>query len=559
MIAWAYCRKSNDEGDASEDARSCKRQLARAKEYAAKQGWTFDPAGAFEDENVSGARLNRPGLQRLLAALKGKRRLGVLIVSEESRLGRFEDERELSALTLEINKTGAKIVGYLDGQEIGRGAVSMFKGLAATEERRRGSQRTRDGLRNVAQCGFWPGGKAYGFRSSGGHAVTVKGRVKVVDRTLIVDKREAKVVVLIYELRVNKGWGHRMIANHLTGLKIPAPRAGSWTTAKDVSVAGGLVKVRARAEWGAAQVGNILKSPLYDGRRIWGRAAEPVEFAVPRVVPAKLWAAAQRVNKAASDKTWRRPGGQLLSRPAGKHWATRFIRCGICDGPMVVRWGRGKDPEKGYLFCSRHWHWHDRCANGQRLSVVKAEAAIVEKFEEALKSQVVISKVEAWVKSRREAKAMGKGDRRALEQERDRLEREIQKLVDGLATVGASAEIKRGIEDRKAKLEHVDGQLKGASVLMDFDARTLADAVEAVTEDWRRQLKRNPDVVGQVLGKLLPIKMAAAPRRDGKGWDFEAECDYAGVLREADEELLEALQALSREHGIKPVKGNKTG
>jgi hypothetical protein len=55
---------------------------------------------------------------------------------------------------------------------------------------------------------------------------------------------------------------------------------------------------------------------------------------------------------------------------------------------------------------------------------------------------------------------------------------------------------KRGIEERKADLARVDAQLRAAEVPHDFDVRTVRDAVGAVVEDWRRQLDRNPDVVG---------------------------------------------------------------
>ena len=78
-------------------------------------------------------------------------------------------------------------------------------------------------------------------------------------------------------------------------------------------------------------------------------------------------------------------------------------------------------------------------------------------------------------------------------------------------TPAPKADIKRGIEERKARRDEVEAQLRSAKVLHDFDLRTLRDAVEAVVEDWRRQLDRNPDLVGQVLGKVVAVKMKLTP------------------------------------------------
>jgi hypothetical protein len=52
--------------------------------------------------------------------------------------------------------------------------------------------------------------------------------------------------------------------------------------------------------------------------------------------------------------------------------------------------------------------------------------------------------------------------------------------------------------------------------------------------DWRRQLDRNPDLVGQVLGKVVAVKMRLTPRPGDDVWDLAAEVDDMGVLREAD-------------------------
>ena len=82
VTAGCYARKSTDEGNKAADAKSCARQIARAKEYAATRGWRFDERYVFSDDGVSGAEFrNRPSLNALLSAVKEKHRLNALIVS----------------------------------------------------------------------------------------------------------------------------------------------------------------------------------------------------------------------------------------------------------------------------------------------------------------------------------------------------------------------------------------------------------------------------------------------------------------------------------------------
>ena len=43
MIAAIYARKSTDDSERNEEARSTTRQVERATEYATAKGWTVDP------------------------------------------------------------------------------------------------------------------------------------------------------------------------------------------------------------------------------------------------------------------------------------------------------------------------------------------------------------------------------------------------------------------------------------------------------------------------------------------------------------------------------------
>ena len=119
MIAACYLRKSTDESDKAEDAKSVTRQLDRCREYAARSGWELRDEFVFSDDGVSGAAFNRkerPGFYRMLDALSPTPPFRVLIVSEQSRLGR-DTIRALSAIQ-QIEDAGVEIHSYLDGRRI---------------------------------------------------------------------------------------------------------------------------------------------------------------------------------------------------------------------------------------------------------------------------------------------------------------------------------------------------------------------------------------------------------------------------------------------------------
>src|SRR5260370_27748213 len=167
MIAAAYLRKSNDEGEKSEDAKSVTRQLDRAREYATAHGWTLDDRYVYTDDGVSGAEFKkRPGLSALRAALEPKAPFQVLIVSEQSRLGR--DAIRTMSLIQEIQEADVRIFAYLDDREITvedeMAEIQTFVGSwASSSERRKAGQRVADTLKRRAEAGQVAGGKVYGY------------------------------------------------------------------------------------------------------------------------------------------------------------------------------------------------------------------------------------------------------------------------------------------------------------------------------------------------------------------------------------------------------------
>ena len=94
MIAAIYARKSTEQNGVGDEEKSVTRQIEHAKAYASKKGWTVAEKHIYVDDGISGAEfVKRPGFLRLMNALKPRPAFQVLVMSEESRLGREQMRR----------------------------------------------------------------------------------------------------------------------------------------------------------------------------------------------------------------------------------------------------------------------------------------------------------------------------------------------------------------------------------------------------------------------------------------------------------------------------------
>jgi DNA invertase Pin-like site-specific DNA recombinase len=111
MIAAIYARKSTDQ-NLPDAEKSVTRQVEHATAYAARKGWTVEPAHVYSDDGISGAEFKeRPGFARLMNAIATcPRPFQVLVMSEESRLGReqFQTGYALKQITDAVRVSEAR-------------------------------------------------------------------------------------------------------------------------------------------------------------------------------------------------------------------------------------------------------------------------------------------------------------------------------------------------------------------------------------------------------------------------------------------------------------------
>lgn len=157
MNAAIYARKSTDQSDVTDEAKSVTRQIEHAKAYAAAKGFAVAEEHIYVDDAVSGAEFEkRPGLARLMNALRPRPPFRVLVVSEESRIGR--EQIETAYVLKQIIIAGVRVFDYLKDRELVLDSPTDKVMLSLTTfadelEREKARQRTTDALLRKAKAG----------------------------------------------------------------------------------------------------------------------------------------------------------------------------------------------------------------------------------------------------------------------------------------------------------------------------------------------------------------------------------------------------------------------
>ena len=295
MTVAIYARKSTDQTGMADEQKSVTRQIDHARQYAAKKGWTV-----AESRDLCGRRHQRrgvckpPGFLRLMNALKPRAPFQVLVMSEESRLGR--EAIETAYALKQLVQAGVRVFFYLEDRErtLDSPTDKIMMSLTAFAdelEREKARQRTYDAMQRKAKAGHVTGGRVFGYDNV--EIVGANGQRSHVERR--INEAEAAVVRQIFE-RSAAGAGLTRIAKDLNaaGALTPRPQQGR------------------PAGWAASTVREVLLRALYRGeivwnqsrkRDTWGRSQrserpEASWLRVPapelRIVSPDLWAASQR-------------------------------------------------------------------------------------------------------------------------------------------------------------------------------------------------------------------------------------------------------------------------
>jgi site-specific DNA recombinase len=537
MIAAIYARKSPDDQNAlAADAKSAARQIATARAFAEGRGWTVDDAHVYVDDLISGAEFaRRPGLVRLLAALKPRPAFGVLLVTDRDRIGR--EQIETSYVLKQLITAGVRVfeVGK-GGQEITLSSptdkiIMAVQDFASEVEREKARSRTYDAMAHRARAGRSTGGRMFGYTS----VRTPEGHV-----TRAIVPAEAKTVRRIFALAA-EGHGRKVIAAMLNESAAPAPRKGERS-----------------AGWAPSTVRGVLYNETYRGVAVWNRsrkrdgwgqrrptrraAAEHLRVDVPalRIVDEALWTAAHarldagRALYFAHTGEHGRNGGRPPSGTASRYLLSGLGTCGQCGGSMFVhRRDRGRAI---YFGCSvRHLRGKAVCKNILEVAVADVDAAVLASVERDLLNVAVLET--AMFKAMEQLHQQDGPDTagQAHRDELARLDAEVARLAAAIAAGGDMPALVVAVQERERRRAH----LRGAIAERERQQRTarasqgdVIDVLRAALTDWQGMLRQAPPADRQALQALLAGRLVFTPaEQDGRRfYTFEGKGTVSPVL-----------------------------
>ncbi len=537
MLAAIYARKSTDQAGVSDEEKSVARQVEHAKAYAIKKGCTVADEHIYMDDGISGAEfVKRPGFLRLMNALKPKPPFQVLIMSEESRLGR--EAIETAFALKQIMDAGVRAFFYLEDRErtldtaMDKIMLSLST-FAAEMEREKARQRTYDAMAHKARAGYVTGNRVYGYDN----IPVGEPRQHVIRR---INDQEKEVVLRIYK-DFASGIGIKGIALGLNREAVPPPRGG-------------------RHGWAATCVREILHRELYVGIVYWNRTqtvqrggtkkqlkrseAEWFRLDAPdlRIVPPDLWEQIQ-ARHAHNSKVWLRDQkGRLQSRPSGRDLRSQYLlsglaECAICGGSLVgmSRVQRTHYRKVFYVCIYAHKRGPSVCKNNLRLPQETLDSAILHALSDVLNQRVLEAAVERALQELRKGHTALPDRRTAILRELSLIESRLTHLVEAIATGDKSKAVFATLKSEEARKEVLQIQLTELDDLgkiASLDAKRVARDLRERVGDVRGLLGRHVNQARQMLRTVLDGKIHCEPfEEDGvRGYRYRATGSYGGLF-----------------------------
>ena len=536
MIAAIYARKSTEQHGLNSEEKSVTRQIEHAKAYAAQKGWTISEDYIYQDDGVSGAEfVKRPGFLRLMNALKPRPVFQVLIMSEESRLGR--EAIETSYALKQIIDAGVQVFFYLTDQErrldsaMDKVMLSLAN-FASEMEREKAKQRTHDAMMRKAKVGYVLGGKVYGYDNVdvfGEAGTDGKSRRQHVIRR--VNEEEARVVRDIFTLSAS-GWGLTRIAKHLNTQRVSPPRKGPHG-------------------WAPSALREILYRDLYRGIVWWNRTetvqrggtkkqrrrpqSEWLRLDAPelQIVSDDVWQQVHSRLKKVRHGYLRGEGGRLLGRASGQDIVSKYLlsglaKCGTCGSSLVgVTRKKGKHERHVYRCMYHHKRGAAICDNNVQIRQDVLDSVILQALSEAIDDRVREEAVIRALKSLRANQVKMPDRRTAVDRELSLIEARLGHLVEAVArgegSAGVFAKIKAE-EERKQILVQELASLNDMVQVTSLDAKRLSKALRERVRDVPALLREHVPQARQVLRKLLDGPVICDPiKQEGKvGYRFKA-------------------------------------
>ena len=530
-----YARFSSEK----QNERSADDQIRACRDRAEREGWRV--VETFDDRAISGASIDRPGLNQLIRDA-GAGAFDIVLAESLDRV--YRDQEHIARFFKAMSFWNIKFItlseGHINELHIGlKGTMSalFLKDLA---------DKTRRGMGARVDQGRVAGGLCYGYDAALGDGES--GR--------IINEAEATIVREIFTSFAH-GISPRAIAVDLNRRGVPSPRG----------------KHGNRSSWQPSTIyGNnergtgILNNELYAGRLIWNRLRyvknpatgkresrlnDPGDHKIAelpdlRIVDQALWdqvkARQRRINKPRI-KTANVEAFPFWDRRRPRHLLSGLVRCGCC-GASYTAYGQTS------LKCAGA---QDRgtCDNHATIRRQALEAAVLEGLRDQLVTAAALeqftrdytTEMTRLQKERRAGAAQRHVERQKIITEMENI---IAMIKKGIASTVLATELE-GLERRKSELDELIGQENTENAVVtlhpnlaeafrrkieNLHALLANEATKASAMDAIRHLieavvltPRGEELVVELRGQLAAILQLCAG-----GWPQSKEPDIAAGL-----------------------------
>jgi site-specific DNA recombinase len=314
-----YTRKSTEEG-LEQEFNSLDAQREAGQAYIASQrhaGWHSLPQ-RYDDGGYSGANIDRPALQQLLAAIaEGK--VDCVVVYKVDRLSR--SLLDFARLMETFEQHGVSFVSvtqqFNTATSMGRLVLNVLLSFAQFE-REMIAERTRDKIAATRRKGKWSGGiPRLGYDVHNGKLVVNEAEAKRVREIFALYLQQPSLMLTLRELS-RRGWTTK-----------------AWSTRKSRRCGGRAFRKN--------DLGSLLRSVIYNGQVRYKQEVHPGEHQA--IVDPETF---RQVQVALERNAHRR--GRQRNDPA---LLRGLLHCAACDCPMVYHYAVKKQRRYPYYVCRR--------------------------------------------------------------------------------------------------------------------------------------------------------------------------------------------------------------
>ncbi|MFC1510423.1 recombinase family protein [Candidatus Omnitrophota bacterium] len=466
-----YARVST-EMQANKQASSVDTQISRMKSFISYKStgdavWKIKKI--YAEKGKSGKNVNRPQLQELFNDIK-QGKINTVVCAKIDRISRslldfykmtdLFDKHHIEFISLDEN--------FDTSTPMGKAALKITL-VFAELEREQTSKRTKEKMAWRAEQGLWNGGQILGY--------------DLVDKKLVINKKEAKLVKIMYEKYIELG----SLLQVAHWLNEQGYRTKEYVANKSNRKHGGCKfmntyishKIRSRVNIG--EVG--LKGEYFKGLH------KPI-------IEKKLF---NQVNALLEKQAPTRHNPKQKKEHA--FILQSLIECGKCGAYMTTKYATSKTKKRHYYYqCTANAHGGKEACEMKYVPAKKLEEFVMLKIKSLSKNQDFLNKIISEANESVDAALVGSIERKK-EQENKLLavSNQIENLTDAIANNKVTNF--KSLEKKMELLEEQQKQLEHAINVLNFEI------------DGKKQKIYNADIIHKSIKKFNELYDKGTPQQ----------------------------------------------